>query len=62
MESMHLATRLVIEQNMSTTTAFSARPDSPVRPVVERRRPTGAAWFRVRRLLPRRTPLHHAPA
>ncbi|MEQ8439979.1 MAG: hypothetical protein RIB65_21000 [Ilumatobacter fluminis] len=63
MESMHLAARLVIEQNMQQMTAFSARPDSPVQPVVERRRVARSDLGRVRRLLPRRrATLRHVPA
>ncbi|MCB0969079.1 MAG: hypothetical protein KDB37_19790 [Ilumatobacter sp.] len=63
MESMHLTARLVIEQNMQHTTAFSARPDSPVLPVVERRR-LDATLRRLRRPILRRrgAPLRHAPA
>lgn len=63
MESMHLTARLAIEQNMYHTTAFSARPDSPVRPTVERRRLDLAGLGRLRRVLPRgRATLRHAPA
>ena len=63
MESMHLTARLVIEQNMHQTTAFSARPDSPVLPGVDRRRPAFSALGRLGALLPRRrATLRHAPA
>jgi hypothetical protein len=37
METMHLAARLLIEQNKHHMTAFSARPDSPVQPVTPAR-------------------------
>ena len=47
MESMHFAARLVIEQNMKHTTAFSARPDAPVLPVrAPRRLAISRAWRR----------------
>lgn len=63
MESMHLTARLAIEQNMYQTTAFSARPDSPVLPTAERRRFDPAGLGRLRRLpLRRRVTLRHAPA
>ena len=63
MESMHLTARLAIEQNMHHTTAFSARPDSPVLPTVERRRFELSDLGRLRRLpLRRRATLRHAPA
>ena len=63
MESMHLAARLVIEQHMHHTTAFSARPDSPVRPAAERRGVESLGLGRLRRLLPRRrATLRHVPA
>jgi len=63
MESMHLTARLVIEQHMHQTTAFSARPDSPVLPTAERRRNAFSGLGRFSRLLPRRrATLRHAPA
>ena len=63
MESMHLTARLAIEHDMQHTTAFSARPDSPVRPTVERRRVELVGLGRLRRLLlRRRATLRHAPA
>lgn len=63
MESMHFAARLVIEQNMQHMTAFSARPDSPVQPVTERRGVALPGLGRIRRSLPRRrATLRHVPA
>ena len=63
MESMHLAARLVIEHHMQHTTAFSARPGSPVQPVVDRRRAEWSDLGRLRRILPRRrAAFRHVPA
>jgi hypothetical protein len=38
MESMQLATQLLIHENMRHMTAFSALPNAPVQPVRDRRR------------------------
>ncbi len=58
MEAMHLTARLVIEQNMHNTTAFSARPDAPVLPADTRRRPVKDLASTLRR----RTTLRRAHA
>jgi hypothetical protein len=52
MEPMHFTARLVIEQNMSHMTAFSARPDSPIAPV---RAPRSHALGRALRRVSTRT-------
>ena len=54
MEPMHLATIFAIQRDLRRTTAFSARPDSPVQPVIAPRRLDWSGLARLRRLLPRR--------